>query len=220
MTRATRASQALITAAALVLTAGCGEEQTKPGASSAQSAAPPPPSAPAPSATAAPHPSASASASAPVHDCPAGSTGDGSMAKPCDAKGSARMMEVTWTGKMTDTGPSFRVINKSPSVILFGKIVVYFYDKAGKQLEVKDSGGKTHPSHPCSGNIFGGVMKPAEKAVITFSCVKKDIVPEGTAHVEAEMQMVGFADASEKKSEYFWRNNDLTPEKRAKGSAK
>ena len=33
------------------------------------------------------------------------------------------MMEVTWTGKMTDTGPSFRVVNKSPSVILYGKIV-------------------------------------------------------------------------------------------------
>ena len=63
-------------------------------------------------------------------------------------------------------------------------------------------------------------MKPAEKATITFSCVKKDNVPEGTTQVEAEMQMVGFADASEKKSEYFWKNGDLTPEARPKGGVK
>jgi hypothetical protein len=127
---------------------------------------------------------------------------------------------VTWTGKMTDTGPSFRVTNKSPSVILYGKLLVYFYDKAGKPLEVKDPGGKARPFQACTGNLFGGVMKAAEKAVITFSCVKKDTVPEGTAQIEGEMQMVGFADATEKKSEYFWRNNDLTPEKRAKGGVK
>ena len=111
-------------------------------------------------------------------------------------------------------------MNKSPSTILYGKIVVYFYDKAGKQLDVPDPGGKPHKSHACTGNLFSGVMKPAEKAVITFSCVKKDVVPEGTAQVEAEMQTVGFADATEKKSEYFWKNADLTPEVRAKGGVK
>jgi hypothetical protein len=130
------------------------------------------------------------------------------------------MMEVTWTGKMADAGPSFRVVNKSPTTILYGKMVAYFYDKAGKQLEVKDASGKPHPSHPCTGNLFGGVMKPAEKAVITFSCMKKDVVPEGTAQIEAEMQTVGFADASEKKSEWFWRNHDLTPDQRPKGGVK
>jgi hypothetical protein len=218
MSSTTRISSALLTAAVL-LAGACDDEQPKSAAPSAQSAAPPPPaSAPAPSAPApAPPP---ASASAPKHDCPAGTTGEGSTTKPCDAKGNARTMEVTWTGKMTDTGPPFRVVNKSPSVILYGKIVVYFYDKAGKQLEVKDSSGKGHPNHACTGNLFGGVMKPAEKAVITFSCVKKENVPEGTDKVEAEMQMVGFADASEKKSEYFWRNQDLTPDTRPKGGVK
>jgi hypothetical protein len=130
------------------------------------------------------------------------------------------MMEVTWTGKMSDDGPSFRVTNKSPSVILYGKLIAYFYDKAGKQLEVKGAAGKTQPSQTCTGNLFSGVMKPAEKAVITFSCVKKEHVPEGTATIEAEMQMVGFADQSEKKSEYFWRNSDLTPDARPKGGVK
>jgi len=130
------------------------------------------------------------------------------------------MMEVTWTGKIADDGPSFRVVNKSPSVILYGKIVAYFYDKSGKQLEGKDSAGKALPSRSCTGNLFSGVMKPAEKAVITFSCLKKEHVPEGTAAIEAEMQMVGFADSSERKSEYYWRNTELTPDARPKGGAK
>lgn len=142
------------------------------------------------------------------------------MAKPCAAKGGARMMDVAWTGKMGETGPSFRVTNKSPSPILFGKIVAYFYDKAGKQLEVKDAAGKSSPTQVCSGNVFSGVMKPAEKAVITFSCVRKENVPEGTAQIEAEAQMVGFADATEKKSEVIWGNTDLTPDARPKGGVK
>jgi hypothetical protein len=206
-----------MTAAIAVAIGGCSDEHATPAAPSASVATPPPPVV---SASAAPTPTAVASAAptGPIHDCPAGSSGDATLTKPCDAKGNARMMEVSWNGKMTDGGPSFRVQNKSPSTILFGKFVAYFYDKAGKQLEVKDSAGKTHPNQVCSGNLFSGVMKPSEKAVITFSCVKKDVVPEGTVAIEGEMQMVGFADASEKKNEYYWRNSDLTPDKRAKGA--
>ena len=132
-------------------------------------------------------------------------------------------MEATWTGKTTDAGPSFRVVNKSPTTILYGKIVAYFYDKAGKQLDVKDTAAtppKAVPYRICSGKIFGGVMKPAEKAVITFSCVTKDNIPEGTAAIEAEMPMVGFSDATEKKIDFYWRNNDLTPDARKKGGVK
>jgi hypothetical protein len=63
-------------------------------------------------------------------------------------------------------------------------------------------------------------MKAAEKAVITFSCIKKDTVPEGTAAIEVEMQTVGFADATEKKSEYYWRNPEIAPDVRPKGGIK
>jgi hypothetical protein len=132
-------------------------------------------------------------------------------------------MDVVWTGKTDDQGPHFRVTNKSQSVILYGKIAVYFYDKAGKQLEVAAASGasdKTKPFHSCGGNIFGGVMKAGEKAVLTFSCVKKERVPEGTTAVEAEMQSVGFTDSSEKTITSYWRNNDLTPEARKKGGVK
>ena len=222
MPSATSLSKALMTAVIAVAIGACSDEHSTPAAPSASAAPPPPPvsAAAAPTPTPTPMPTPSATASGPVHACPASSSGDGSLSKPCDAKGTARMMEVTWTGKMADGGPQFRVINKSPSVILYGKFVAYFYDKAGKQLDVKDAAGQAHPNQACVGNLFSGIMKPAEKAVITFSCVKKEHVPEGTVAVEGEMQMVGFADASEKKSEYYWRNNDLTPDKRPKGGAK
>lgn len=215
----TRLSKALLPSAALVLLLGCSDEHGPSGATTAQSA-----SAQAASSAAAP---ASAPAPAPTptetakpHDCIEGSAGEGTLSKPCEAKGLSRQMEVTWTGKSDDKGPSFRVVNKSKLTILYGKVVVYFYDKAGKQIELKDDSGKTRPNQPCSGNLFSGVMAPGEKAVITFSCVQKKHMPEGAAAIEAEMVTVGFADASGKKSEFFWRNNDLAPDARPKGGIK
>jgi hypothetical protein len=218
MPTATPLSKTLMIAVLAASLGACEAEKAAPAPSSKPSAAAPP-AASTPAPPVAPLPSASASAAGPVHDCPAGTSGDGTFTKPCDAKGTARAMEVTWTGKLADDGPSFRVVNKSPSVILYGRLVAYFYDKSGKQFEVKD-GGKTLPFKSCTGNLFSGVMKPAEKAVITFSCLKKEHVPEGTAAIEAEMQVVGFADASERKSEYYWRNPDLTPDARPKGGKK
>ena len=199
---------------------GCSKDETPTAAHSATAVAPSvPPAAvsttPPPTATPAP------TASTPAHDCPKDSTGDGTFAKPCEAKGAARMMEVAWTGKMDDKGPSFRITNKSSAVILYGKVMVYYYDKAGKQLEAREtSSSPAKPFQTCFGNMFGGVMKPSEKAVITFSCFKKEQVPEGTAAIEGEMQLVGFADSTEKKVEYYWRNSDLTPDARKKGGIK
>jgi len=212
--------KALLTTAVLLALLACSKDETTPAASASASAAPPPPSASAPT------PSASASAAAssaaePPHDCPGGSTGTGSFAKPCEAKGSSRMMEVKWK-KTDDTGPSFAITNKSALVIVYGKIAVYFYDKAGKRLDVQDDSTppKPKPYHTCAGKFFGGVMKPAEKAVLTFSCVPKSVVPDGTSTIEAEMQMVGYADATGKKIDFYWRNADLTPDARPKGGVK
>jgi len=201
---------------------GCSKDETPPKTtpSATASAAEPAPSA-APSAPAStPAPSASAPG-APRSDCPKGSAGEGTFTHPCEAKGTARMMDIAWNGKTDDKGPFFRVTNKSSQVILHGRVAVYFYDKAGKQLEVPDDSvtpPKTVPFRTCSGNIFGGVMKAGEKAVIQFSCVAKKHVPEGTAAIEAEMQGVGFADATEKKVDFYWRNADLTPDARKKGA--
>ncbi len=195
--------------------AGCEKTEPAPKPEPAKSAAP----------IATTMPSAPPVASAPPephHDCPEGSEGVGSFAKPCEAKGAERMMEVTWTGKMSDSGaPSFRVVNKSKLVILYGKMVAYFYDKAGKQLEVPaGASGKPRQHQDCPGNIFGGVMQPGEKAVINFSCVGKSSVPEGATAIEGEIQMVGFADAEGKRSEFYWKNEELTPDARPKGGIK
>jgi hypothetical protein len=209
-----------LTAAAILTLLGCSKDETTPAPEASTSASPAAASAPAPSAS--PPPPVASAAVEPPHDCPTGSTGPGSFDKPCEGKKAARMMQVRWT-KTGDAGPSFAIQNKSPLVILYGRISVYFYDKAGKQLDVKDdseSPPKTRPFHTCSGNFFGGVMNPNEKAVLTFSCVPKKVIPDGTTAIEAEIQMVGFADASGKKNDFYWRNSDLSPDVRPKGGAK
>jgi hypothetical protein len=195
-----------LTFAALLL--GCEEEATKepaatkPSATVAAVAPPPTPSA-------VPEPKLR-------EDCPEGSSGIGTSAKPCLAKGDSRMMEVKYTGKTTDEGPKFSVTNKSKSPILYGSVAAYFYDKAGKQLQVT-SGGKSRPMQICSGNIFAGAVKPDEKIFVFFSCVKKDDVPEGTAAIEAEAKTVGFSDEAGTKNEFYWSNPDLIPDERPKG---
>jgi hypothetical protein len=210
---------------ALVPLAACSKDQgsASPSASASASASGAAVASAASSAPSASSPPAASSAPAePPHDCPGGSTGIGSFAKPCEAKGNSRMMTVKWT-KTGDSGPSFAVTNKSKLVIVYGKIAVYFYDKGGQQLDVMDdsvSPPKSRKFHTCSGQFFGGVMNPAEKEVLTFSCVPKKVIPDGTTTIEAEMQMVGFADASGKKIDFYWHNADLTPDARPKGGVK
>ncbi len=131
--------------------------------------------------------------------------------------GDSRMMEVKYTGKITDEGPKFSVVNKTKKSILY--VGAYFYDKAGKQLQVT-AGGKPRPMQLCSGNIFAGAVKPDEKIFVFFSCVKKDFVPEGTTAIEAEVKGVGFADESGTKNEFYWSNLDLIPDVRPKGGLK
>lgn len=155
----------------------------------------------------------------PREDCPEGSSGIGTSTEPCLGSGNARMMEVAYTGKTTDQGPKFSVTNKSKKPILYGSLAVYFYDKAGKQLQVT-ADGKPRPKQLCSGNIFAGAVKPDEKIYVFFSCVKKEHVPEGTATIEAELKTVGFADDTGNRSEFFWSNPDLVPDERPKGGIK
>ena len=131
------------------------------------------------------------------------------------------MMQVDWNRRpLKEKGPTFRVINNSDLEVLFGKIVIYFYDKAGKQLEVVTSSGKKKPSLSCSGNIFAGPVKAKEKIFVNFSCSPKKRVPEGATTYEAEMQVVGFTSKEGKIADTFWRNDDLVPDKRPKGGVK
>jgi len=152
-------------------------------------------------------------------DCPEGSKGVGTHGDPCEASGDSRMMEIKYTGKTTEQGPKFSVTNKSKLPILYGAVTAYFYDKAGKQLEVM-SGGKPRPKRGCSGNIFAGAVKPGEKIYLFFSCLKQKDVPEGTAAIEAEIRTVGFTDEEGTKNLFYWQNQDLTPDERPKGGIK
>jgi hypothetical protein len=208
----------IVTLAIAAAVFGCSKDEPKSQAPAASAT-------PAATASAVPSVSAPPAASAapePHHDCPANSSGIGSFAKPCEAKGGERLMKVKWT-KTDDKGPSFSIKNVGQTTILYGKIAVYFYDKSGKQLDLPDTSEtppKTKPFHTCYGNFFQGVMKPGESAVLTFSCVPKKVIPDGTATIEGEMQMVGFADATEKQIDFYWRNPDLTPSARPKGGVK
>jgi len=187
---------------------GCEEPAAKETASAKPSAS---------AATPAPPPAPPAPPPAPKlrDDCPEGSSGVGTQAEPCLGKGDARMMEVTYTGKTTDEGPKFSIVNKSKNPILFGSLVAYFYDKAGKQLEVT-ADGKPRPMQTCSGRIFAGAVKPGEKIFMFFSCVKKAHVPEGTATIQAEVKTVGFTDDAGNDSIFYWSNPDLAPNARPK----
>lgn len=190
---------------------GCESEPKKEAAAEKPSAAA---AAPTPTPTPTPPPPPK-----PREDCPEGSSGIGTSAEPCKGSGESRMMEVTYTGKTTDEGPKFKVKNLTKKSILYGSIAAYFYDKAGKQLQVTH-GGKPRPMQICSGNIFAGAVKPEETIFVFFSCVKKDHVPEGTKTIEAEVKTVGFSDESGTKNEYYWANMDLVPDERPKGGSK
>ncbi len=194
----------------VTLSLGCEEEATKA-----------PPAKPSAAAVAAPPPAPSTPPAPPKlrDDCPKGSSGVGTSAEPCLASGESRMMEVAYTGKTTDQGPKFSIVNKADQQILFGSLAVYFYDKTGKQLQVT-GGDKPKPMQVCSGNIFAGAVKPGEKIFMFFSCVKKEHVPEGTVTIEAEVKTVGFADEAGKKNEFYWSNPDLVPAVRPKSDAK
>jgi hypothetical protein len=190
---------------------GCSKEPEKEAPAEKPSASAAPVATPAPAPTPPPPPK-------PRDDCPDGSSGIGTSAEPCKGSGEARMMEVKYTGKTTDEGPKFSVVNKTKKAILYGSVAAYFYDKAGKQLQVT-AGGKPRPMQICSGNIFAGAVKPDEKIFVFFSCIKKDVVPDGTATIEAEAKGVGFADAAGTQNEYYWANMDLVPDVRPKGGA-
>jgi hypothetical protein len=210
----TRRRTVTLSAAVLaVCVMGCESEEAKPTAPSAS--APPVVSTP-PAVTSAPV--ASAPEKKPVHPCPDKSAGKGTFDDACKATGKVRMMDVTWDKKIGDKGPTFKIINNAKLEVLYGKIVVYFYDKAGKQIEIA-GGDKPRKRLTCAGNIFGGAVKPGEKIFMNFSCVKKDDVPKGATNIEGEITVVGFTDETGKNDTY-WRNDDLAPEDRPKGGIK
>ena len=194
----------------------CENEAPKKAAPSASSPPPAPP--PVASASASSAPAPTAAEKKPSRPCPDKSSGVGTFEDPCKAKGKARIMDVTAGTKIGDKGPTFKIVNDTKQEILYGKIVVWFYDKKGKQMDAT-AGDKPRRRLTCAGNIFGGPVKPSEKIFMNFSCVKKEDVPAGFATIEGEIQTVGFT-GDDGKVDTYWRNDDLAPEERPKGGVK
>jgi len=192
----------------------CGNKSTSEAAPAATS--PPPPTVSAPATATAPV--ATVVEKKPARPCPDRSAGVGTLDDPCKATGKTRIMDVTAGKKVGDKGPTFKIVNNAKDQIQYGKIVVYFYDKAGKQMDL-GGGDKPRRKLSCAGNIFGGPVKPAEKIFVNFSCVKKEDVPKGATTIEGEVQTVGFTDESGQIDSY-WRNDDLVPDNRPKGGIK
>ena len=165
----------MLAAALAASVMGCSKEEAPKPSEPAASALAPAASAPSAPPSA---PVASAAEKTPVHPCPEGSAGKGTFEDPCKAKGKTRLMEVAWNNKIGDKGPTFKIVNKAKLDVLYGKVVVYFYDKAGKQMDVS-GGDKPRRRLTCAGEIFAGAVKPSEKVFMNFSCVKKDDVPKG-----------------------------------------
>jgi len=202
-----------------LLVVGCGGDESAAGSASASASTA---AAPAPKPPPSAQPSASTTAepvAPPRDDCPKDSKGGGTRTQPCEASGvSTRLMTAKWNGKIDDKGPFFNVSNDSGGTVLYGEVAVYFYDKTGKQLATKDGTKKVTCS---SSNLFIGSLKPAEKALIQFGCLRKDGVPDGTEAIEAEIDKVGFVDKKDDtKVDLYWRNKDLSPEVRPKGGPK
>ena len=151
----------LIAAVTILSTLGCSKDEAAADAAAAPSA-----SAPAPStvASVAPTPSASASAAPEAqHDCPTGSTGPGTFTKPCEAKGGvADGGDQVERQDRRQRSPSFAVTSKSTrSSSSTAKIAVYFYDKAGKQLDVKDEAGRQGAPVP---HVLGQLLRRRDEA--------------------------------------------------------
>src|SRR5260221_8449730 len=128
---------------------GCKDEPKTTGAASASVTV----SSAAPTASAVATASASAGPEANRQDCPPGSTGPGTFGHPCEAKGSARLVEIAWNGKYDTSGaPSFKTNSKATKTVLYGRLAIYFYDKSGAQIDVKDQperSDKSHAFHAC-----------------------------------------------------------------------
>ena len=113
MSVAMQSSRILLATLLTTCALGCEEpaEETAPPKPTVSAAPTPPPA----TASAKPPPK-------PRDDCPEGSSGIGTFDQPCQGSGDSRMMQVEWTGKITDKGPKFAVTNKSKLPILHGTV--------------------------------------------------------------------------------------------------
>ena len=181
---------------------GCSKKSEGPGASASASAAP------------------SASVAAPAGTggvCPPNSSGKGTAEEPC--KGTGRVLEAKWTGK-NNKKSVFSVTNKLKSKVDFVQASIYYYDAAGKQLEIpnKDNPKYPHKSASPSGGLF--TIGPGETKEIELGFTV-DLIPKATKSIELEFNKVGWVSSDPNaKDDVYWENSALAPENRPMGANK
>ncbi len=144
-----------------------------------------------------------------------GCKGEGTFFKPCSCKDKAQPvpLEVKYTGKYSDffKQPEWEVTNKTDKDIHWASAAVYYYDKAGKQLEaqIKD---KTYKASRVNGSNF--TLKPKETKKITIG-FKKDTEPKGIDSMEVVFDGWCFG-VYKDKSSHLCIKNERAPEERPK----
>ncbi|MBX3198482.1 MAG: hypothetical protein KF894_10150 [Labilithrix sp.] len=131
----------------------------------------------------APEPKAAAAAAGGDSKCAAlGCSGTGTFFDRCGCAAKPQPVPLTAkpTGKYTFNQPEWEVTNTTDKDLHWASAVVYYYDKAGNQLEsvIKD---KPYKASRMNGSSF--TLKPNETKKVTIG-FKKESEPRGAASME------------------------------------
>jgi len=148
--------------------------------------------------------------------------GDGSFFQKCDCKAAPQDVpfEAKYTGKYHSffKQPEWDVTNKTDKDINWASANVYYYDKAGKQLEatVKDkkdaSKDRKFKSYRVNGSNF--TLKPKETKKITIGFMQEN-APAGAASLEVVFDGWCYGASADKES-HLCINVERSPDERAR----
>lgn len=209
-------NRTIIAAAVLgVALMGCGSETQATG--SATTSAKPAPSASGKPSAAAQTPSAAPSAASTENACQkkkltAGGTGD--MGDKC--KYSGEILTAKYTGKIDDHGAVFEITNPWPEEVnMLTEAALYYYDKSGKQLSVKQGDATKKANFLTNAEVKLAGNKASE---VSLGWPKSDL-PKDVDSVELVIMSFGW-DLGEGKGAYFVSTDNKYTEERAKGGGK
>jgi hypothetical protein len=189
--------------------AACDKTETSGSAASAAGSGKPPLTANATATAASATPTASAAGSAAAVPADANicqkkgmAKGTGSVDEPCEFEG--EILKLKNTGKKDSIGRAiFSVTNPWPDEISYVVVDAFYYDKSGKQIELKLKDGK-HKYASCSG---GCLTLPPNGTIEAGIGADKDGYPADAETVEAEISRFGWgANEEKKRAEAYFEN--------------
>ena len=161
-------------------------------------------------------PGASAEVAAGGDKCSSlGCTGEGSFSKMCDCKAKPQPapFAVKYAGKYSSffEEPEWQITNTTDKDIHWGSAAVYYYDKAGKQLEAK-FGEKTLKAYRVNGSNLS--LKPNQTKTINLGFKQGD-EPKGIGSMEVVFDGWCYGKYDDKRSHHCIRN-ERAPDERAR----